>query len=226
MNERIEILGIGIDCLSAKEAMLRAMRYTEDTPVEAMEIITMDTLARCSADEAWAAQAGDMDLLLPGDPEVLEAAGIRDELRKKELANRTFLKMFLKYLQKNHKRIYLLAADEPDMEKLTGALRHMNRGLRITGRDTVRPEDGREDEIVNNINGTETDCIISVLPSPYQEAFVSRNRSLLNVGVWCGFGAVLAENCGGGALNRAIRFLQKAVFRRRVGNQQKNSAFL
>ena len=226
MDERKEILGIGIDCLSAKESMLCAMRYMENTPVDTIEIITMDTLLGCREDEAWAEQTESLGLLLPGDPEMLETAGIRDELREKEIRNRTFLKIFLKYLQKNRKKIYLLASEEQDMEKLKNALRRMSRGLDITGAELIRPADGREDEVVNYINATETDCIISALPSPYQEAFISRNRSLLNVKLWLGFGAVLAETCEGGTGNRIARFLQKLTFRRQAGKQQKNNTFL
>ena len=57
----------------------------------------------------------------------------------------------------------------------------------------ISETEGREEEIINEINGTETDCIISVLPSPYQEMFIGRNRSLLNVKLWLGCGAMLAD---------------------------------
>ena len=44
------------------------------------------------------------------------------------------------------------------------------------------------DMIVNKINGAETDCILSVLPSPLQENFIQENKPVLDAGVWMGLG--------------------------------------
>ena len=45
-----------------------------------------------------------------------------------------------------------------------------------------------DDMILNCINGVEAECVISVLPSPLQEAFVVRNKILLNARLWLGLG--------------------------------------
>ena len=94
MNESKEILGLRVDCLSAKEAMMRAMRFMENVPVDTIEIVTMDTLMNCHDDEAWRAQAEKPGMILPGDPEILDALGIEEAGLRKEVRNRTFLKLF------------------------------------------------------------------------------------------------------------------------------------
>lgn len=221
MSERIEILGIRVDCLSAKEAMVRAMQFMENVPVDTIEILTMETLLNCRGDEAWAAQAGKTGMLLPGAPEMLDGVAEADRRMEKEIRSRTFLKMFIRYLQKNRKKIYLLAPDETEMKKLTDSLHRFSREMYITGRALISETEGREEEVVNEINGTETDCIISVLPSPYQEMFIGRNRSLLNVKLWLGCGAVLADMRTGNVPGRIMRFIQKFMFRRQLERQQK-----
>lgn len=221
MNERIDVLGIRVDCLSAKEAMVRAMQFMDDVPVDTIEILTMETLMNCRGDEAWAAQTEELGLILPGDPEMLDGADDADSARKKEIRNRTFLKMFMRYVQKNRKKVYLLAPDAAEMEKLTDSLHWLSREMYITGRALISGTEGREEEVVNEINGTETDCIISALPSPYQEMFIGRNRSLLNVKLWLGCGAVLADMRGNNMPGRMMRFLQKFMFRRQLERQQK-----
>lgn len=221
MSEKREILGVRMDCLSAKETMVRAMRFMEDVPVDTIEIITMETLMNCRDNGAWMSHAEKMGLILPGDPEMLDGSEPGDGVRDKEIRNRTFLKMFIRYLQKNRKRVYLLAPDEAEMTKLTGALCRPGHEIYITGRALLSETEGREEEVINEINGTETDCIISVLPSPYQEMFIGRNRSLLNVKLWLGCGAVPADMKRENFLSRASRFFQRFMFRRQVERQQK-----
>lgn len=225
MSDRLEILGIRVDCINAKEAMVRAMQFMENVPVDTIEILTMETVMNCRGDEAWAAYAETFGLILPGDPEMLDGAD-GSSVMEKEIRNRTFLKMFVRYLQKNRKRVYLLARDADEMDKLTDSLHRMSREMHITGRALLSQTEGREEEVVNEINGTETDCIISALPSPYQEMFIGRNRSLLNAKLWLGCGSVLTGTGGDNAPGRMMRFLHRFMFRRQMERQQKEQRIL
>ena len=84
MEERIEVLGIKMDCLSAKESMLCAMQFLENDSVDTIEIMTMDTLMNCRDDEGWRARLEELKLVLPGEAEILEAADIHDARKLKE----------------------------------------------------------------------------------------------------------------------------------------------
>ena len=222
MEEKIEVLGIQMDCLTAKETMLQAMQFMENDPVDTIEIMTMDSLMNNQEDETWTARAKEFKLVLPGEAEILEAAEIHDRVKLKETENRIFLKMFMKYLQKNQKRIYLLADTEEEIRQAESAIRHYNRGIRISGHACLNPADNREEEVVNDINGTETDCVLSVLSSPYQESFISRNKTLLNTKLWFGCGPMLSRSYDDRKVLQQIRhFFRKTMFRRQVEKQQK-----
>lgn len=223
MNERKEILGIRVDCLSAKETMVRTMQFMENVPVDTIEIITMEALMNCHGDETWMAYAEKQGMILPGDPEILDALGIEDAGMRKEVRNRTFLKLFARYLQKNRKRVFFLAPDESGLEKVMDLLCRSGREMRIAGRAFLNEADCREEEVVNEINGTETDCVISVLPSPYQELFIGRNQSLMDAKLWIGCGKLTADVQEAGLFERGIRLLQKYMFRWQVEKQQKNN---
>ena len=128
---------------------------------------------------------------------------------------------YTKYLQKNQKKIFLLADTDEDLLHITDSLRRYSRGLRLTGSGVIKPDDNREESVINEINGTETDCILSVMGSPYQEQFIGRNRALLNAKVWLGCGAVFRE--GYGARRPAVRvkhFFRKFLFSWRAGKEQ------
>lgn len=222
MEEKIEVLGIQMDCLTAKETMLQAMQSMEDDPVDTIEIMTMDSLMNNQEDETWISQAKEFKLVLPGEVEILEAAEIHDRVKLRETENRIFLKMFMKYLQKNQKRIYLLADTEEEIAQAENAIRHYNRGIRISGHACLDPADNREEEVVNDINGTETDCVLSVLSSPYQESFISRNKTLLNAKLWFGCGPMLSRSYDDRKILQRIKhFFRKTMFRRQVEKQQK-----
>ena len=222
MEEKIEVLGIRLDCLTAKETMLQAIQFMENDPVDTIEIMTMDCLMNNQEDETWISRAKDFKLVLPGEVEILEAAEIHDRVKLKETENRIFLKMFMKYLQKNQKRIYLLADTEEELSRAENAIRHYNRGIRISGHACLDPADSREEEVVNDINGTETDCVLSVLSSPYQESFISRNKTLLNTRLWFGCGPMLSRSYDDRKVLQQIRhFFRKTMFRRQVEKQQK-----
>src|SRR5699024_5764026 len=150
MEEKIEVLGIRLDCLTAKETMLQAIQFMENDPVDTIEIMTMDCLMNNQEDETWISRAKDFKLVLPGEVEILEAAEIHDRVKLKETENRIFLKMFMKYLQKNQKRIYLLADTEEEIVQAENAIRHYNRGIRLSGHACLDPAGNREEEVVND----------------------------------------------------------------------------
>ena len=44
MADSIEVMGVVLDCLTAKEAMLRAMQFMENDLVDTIEILSMRDL--------------------------------------------------------------------------------------------------------------------------------------------------------------------------------------
>ena len=195
MEEKISIFDIEMDNLTAKETMIQAMQFLESESIDTIEIMSMDMLLSGQEDMEWKEQVGRIGIVLPGDKEILTAADVHDRKRLQEAEERVFLRMFMKYLQKNHGRVYLLAETEEE----------------------------REETVINDINGTETDCILSVLPSPYQEQFISENKALLNARVWFGCGPALGRSYDDLRIFRRIKhFFIKKTFWHRVEKEQKD----
>lgn len=222
MTGNIDVLGVEVDCLTAKEAMLQAMRFMENDSVDTIEILTMDALLNGREDMEWKEMVQRFDLVLPGEMEILKAADIYDRVRLKETENYTFLKLFIKYLQKNRKKVFLLAETQEALESTEKKIRQYNRGILITGRGILASDGSGEENMINEINGTETDCIVSALPSPYQERFIAGNKALLNIKVWLGCGAMAAGRLYDGTkvLGRMRHFFRKILFSWRVGKEQ------
>ena len=179
MIEKMNIFDVEIPILTAKEAMIRAMQYLESESVDTIELVSMDMLMKERENAQWKEQINELTMLLPENTEILKAAEIENEKLFRETEENVFLKMFMKYMQKSHKKIFLLADSEENLGKVETVLSRHNRGIRITGQMVISENEEQIQDAINAINGTETDCILSVLPSPFQERFITANKALL-----------------------------------------------
>ena len=199
MNEKINILNIELYQTSAKAAMQKVVQYMESDSINTVEIITMDMLLKGKDMPGWKEAVESLNLVLPGETEILEAAGVREKTLLRDTAGLVFLKMFLRYIQRNKKRVFLVAQSETELLEMESAIREHDRKLILAGRGVLPPDGAGIEQVINAVNGAETDCIFSLLPSPEQELLIQRNSALLNARVWfgCGSGGIFPgkENC-------------------------------
>ena len=193
MNEKIQVLGLGIDNLTAKDAVKRVVSYMETEPVNVVEMVTMNTLGKFQQDETAAELFEHFDIALASDKGILEAAGVTDERRLKEVDELLFIKMVMRFLHKNSSRVFLLAEDMADLQKLEMYMQEDYSNLQVVGTATMEENAASDDMLLNLVNGAEAECILSALPSPVEEQFIFRNQALVNAKVWLGFGNLLDE---------------------------------
>ncbi len=191
MDSKINVLGIYIDNYTGKEAMKEAVGYMESDPVNIVELLTVDAVMDVDLQQETKEQLRSFDLVLAGDKTILEAADVEEKRCLQETENHLFMKMFLRYLHKNHKRVYLLVETQEEGEAFFQYLEHYYRGIQIVGMAKVSAENRADDMLVNAINGAETDCVLSMLCSPLQEDFAAKNRALLNTRILFGMGKAL-----------------------------------
>ena len=227
MNEKINILNIELYQTSAKAAMQKVVQYMESDSINTVEIITMDMLLKGKDMPGWK-EAVESRLLtelygLYPETEILEAAGVREKTLLRDTAGQVFLKMFLRYIQRNKKRVFLVAQSETELLEMESAIREHDRKLILAGRGVLPPDGAGIEQVINAVNGAETDCIFSLLPSPEQELLIQRNSALLNARVWFGCGSVLKEiYMKKQKKGKLQRFLRRKVFRYQVGRQQRS----
>ena len=137
MIEKMNIFDVEIPILTAKEAMIRAMQYLESESVDTIELVSMDMLMKERENAQWKEQINALTILLPENTEILKAAEIENEKLFRETEENVFLKMFMKYMQKNHKKIFLLADSEENLGKVEAVLSRHNRGIRVTGQMVI-----------------------------------------------------------------------------------------
>ena len=94
--------------------MKETMEYLKSEPVSVIEMVTVDGLMQMDELPELKENMQEFDLVLAGDKTILEAADITDRKFLQETEGHLFLKMFMRYLHKNHKRIYLLVETEEE----------------------------------------------------------------------------------------------------------------
>ena len=175
MNRKINVLDIDIDNCSAKEALKKTIEYMDSVPVNTVEMVTVDGLMQMDdmpelKDEMWK-----FDLLMAGDKTILEAADVTEKRYLQEAEDQLFLRMFLRYLHKNHKRVYLLVESEEEGQTFFDYLQKHYDGVQVVGLAKVSATNRADDMLVNAINGGEVDCVIAALLAPLQEDFIIKN---------------------------------------------------
>ena len=222
MNERINVLDIHIDKLTAKESMMHFVELIQSEPLGVIELVTADAIMQMDEVPGLKEDVGMFELVLAGDVMILESADVTEKQYLQETKKQTFLKMLLRYLHKNHKRIYLLVESEEEGEKFCDFLLHYYRGTQVGGMAKVSAENRADDMIVNAINGADIDCIISIMSSPLQEEFVIKNRNFMNARVWLGIGKeVIPMNEAGILQNRFTQFVIKKLLKKEIEKRKK-----
>ena len=217
MSKKISVLDISIDNFTAKEAMQEALAYMESDLVSVIELVTIESLMELGTEAELKEEIENFDLILAGNKTILEAADVEEKRCLQETENHLFMKMFLRYLHKNHKRVYLLVETQEEGEAFFQYLEHYYRGIQIVGMAKVSAENRADDMLVNAINGSEVDCVLSALSVPLQEDFIAKNRNLLDARVWIGVGKkIFSPRKPGFGQGKIAKYLLNHIFRREM----------
>ena len=123
----------------------------------------------------------------------------------------------MRYLHKNHKRLYLLVESEEEGQEAFRYLQKAYSGIQLVGLAKVSAEGRADDMLVNAINGSEVDCVLSALSVPLQEDFIAKNRNLLDVRVWIGVGKkIFSPRKPGFGQGKIAKYLLNHIFRREM----------
>lgn len=157
----------------------------------------------------------EFDMILPGEKLILEAA--EEPELPEEINMKLYLKMFMRYLHKNHKRLYLLVESEEEGQEAFRYLQKAYSGIQLVGLAKVSAEGRADDMLVNAINGSEVDCVLSALSVPLQEDFIAKNRNLLDARVWVGVGKkIFSPRKPGFGQGKIAKYLLNHIFRREM----------
>jgi N-acetylglucosaminyldiphosphoundecaprenol N-acetyl-beta-D-mannosaminyltransferase len=191
MENKLNVLGVEIDNYLTTDSSRLINEYLDDDCMNTISIIQIPTLLRAVDEDEYREYIENMDLTIVGDKAILEAAGLTDGVRIKEAEDGEFVIQFFRNVIKRKKTVFILGEKEQDIDKYMKAITKRYVGLNIAGKYAISGYEQDGDSIVNEINSVAPDVIVSVLTSPFQEKFVSENKSKISAKVWIGLGDYL-----------------------------------
>lgn len=193
MENKMNVLGVEISILPVQAAMAMTDKNLRQDGLYVIQYLSMDLLTRAEHDEELKKCINQIDLKLIGEKGLLDVMGNEERIREREVLGNEFMKTFLKRMAREHYPIFLLCDDEEKIAKLKNYLSTYYREARVIDSYSMENWFGDYDEIVNRINGSGAEVVITVLESPFRETFVAHNRNKLSPSIWYGLGAKQIE---------------------------------
>lgn len=210
MSKTIEILGININRMNSKEALRKVNTLSGKEPLAIVEIITSEELLSLEESQELKAEMKTFDLVLAGDKGLLEAVSLAEE---------RYLPLLLRQLQRNHSRVFVLANNEGECREFAEYLRKDYGIVSLAGAAVLSAEHRDDDLLVNAINGSDVDCVLSVLASPLQEDFIVNNKKSLNAKLWLGTGdAYQKMDREERGIGKLTAFIKQRIFKKKIGD--------
>ena len=190
MIKKIDIMGILLDDYTVREALHQIESFSDDNVLRSIESISMQMLMEAEKDEELRNAISSLDLAIVGQKEILEVAGVGTMQRIKETEENDFFYEFLKRLERNHKRLFLLGETEEKNNRIKEKLIEQYPQLSIVGEYALENCIGDQAAVINEMNAATPDLVLSALPSPTQEHFFWKHKDKINARIWYGVGDV------------------------------------
>ena len=189
MVKKINILDICVDNYTVRESLMRLDTYLSSTVLNIIETVTMEQLVLAGENPAIKDCLEQADLCIIGEREILTETGNDTAQRVREVCGNDFLHELLKRVVRSRKRVFLLAMTEPEVERMQEAFTELNPKFTAAGSCAIEAFSSDMEAIVNEINGTTPDVVISALDTPREEEFVLSHKDKIGAGIWYGVGS-------------------------------------
>lgn len=186
MIKKINIADIQLDNYSVRESLMNIERNAGTTALYTIEEVSMHTLLLAKEDEVLKEVLQNLSETIIADTGILEAAGEANSHRKKEIEGHTFFYEFMKRLDRNHKKVFILAEIGEKVEEFLQFIEEEYPKCEVVGAVALAHVTDELEAVVNEINAADPDVIISVVPSPVREHFLAEHVDMLSTGIWYG----------------------------------------
>lgn len=219
--KQMDLLGIHLKDYNTKESIKMATNFLKSGALNTISYVSTQILVEAAEHPEQKTWIEEMDMTICGEADILRASGINNKLRYHEVENDDFMKEFMKKLVRLKKSVYVIANTENNLENLRSELLEYQPNLQIVGTSVIENQEIMEDALINEINDIVPGVIISCIPFPYQEEFMSRNKKRINAEVWLGLMEHRKSRKKARIANGKITmYFYKRLFRKRVSKYQ------
>ncbi len=191
MRETVTILGVHIDKITAKDALVKAEEMVRTTGVSMIFTPNPEIVMAGYQDPSFRDILNQADLCTPDGIGVVYASRMIKNPVPERVAGFDLTCGLLKSIAKTGEGVFLFGAKPGVAEKAKKKLEETYPGLSVVGcRDGYfKPED--EPEIIEQINQSGAKLLLVCLGAPKQEKWIYQNRDKLTVNLCMGVGGAL-----------------------------------
>lgn len=219
--KRFSILGISLADFTAREGLRKADRYLRNGALNTATYLTAQTLAQAARDDRMKELLENTDLILCVEPDILEAAGIANAGRIREIEDRVFLKEFLRRLDRQQEGVYVLGDTGQQAAALREMLLDQQESLNIVGCRGYDEFEGQPEPLMNALNEAAPDVIFSRMTWPVDLELMHMGRKFLNAELWI---ALPEKKLPGKNRSTVIYQIRKKLFQKKVKNYNEEKA--
>lgn len=188
MIKKIDILGLQLDNHTVREAIMRVETYLSNDVLNTIENVSLKMLLAAETDPIVREAISALDLTIIGEKEIIQAAGVATMQRVQETRANDFANEFFKRVERNKKSMFLLGETDAKIAYVKEALQQKFPKIIFVGEYALENCVGDFEAVINDMNVTTPDVILSVLPSPQQEHFLMEHKDKMNANIWYGAG--------------------------------------
>jgi len=193
MIKKIRLLGMELDNFSLREEILLGESFYDKNELSVVRTVSINTLSLAVKDDRVRRGIAEADLLIVEDKEILLEAGIRSAQRLRDAGEHGFMQEYLRRMDNTGRRVFLTAADGVHLDELRDFLNRAYERLQIVGSYVLEDCNGEYDVMVNEINASAPDVVLSAIESPDEEAFLLQARPKISAKVWFSLGGYYHE---------------------------------
>ncbi len=171
--KKTELMGVRISDLTARECLSKTSGYLKKGSLNVIYFVSKDVLLTAKDTPELGELIADADIVLPDSVDILNACGISNRSREKEIERNLFFKGFLRMIAREKSRIFVVSDSTEKAEALVTGLRLIEEGI-DPGQRYIAKEGEDPENAVNEINSVAPDVVFVNFASPLQERFISQ----------------------------------------------------
>ncbi|MDO5331891.1 MAG: WecB/TagA/CpsF family glycosyltransferase [Bacillota bacterium] len=191
MNDKVTILGFGIDKLTINQAADRAEELLDKDGLSIIVTANPEILNNATKNEELADVIKSAPLVVPDGMSLVKLSQIKKDPFPQRVTGIDLAYEILRRCAKSGKKVFLLGAQAGVAEKAADNLVAGLPGLNICGTSFGYFDEDYEPKLIEQINNDGADLLIVAMGSPRQEFFLSRNADKLNAKLGIGVGGSL-----------------------------------
>ena len=186
---RVDVLGVGIDGLTRKEAVDRALSLILEHRCAYMVTPNPEIVMAAWDDPEVAEAIENADLVIPDGTGVMQAARILKTPLTEHLPRIDAATEILKRLAQDGGSVFLFGARPGIAERAAERMKKLFPGLKVCG--TNDGYGSNDATVVSKINAAKPDFVMVCLGVPKQEKWMAKYAGKLDVGLMAGLGGTL-----------------------------------